>query len=212
MMRFYSLLAGLILTCGSQVQAIDMIYTMSGGTFSGSLNGVAFTSATYSITATADPANVQTGSYMGNYPIYTLLATPSITINGFAPATLTALDWKVMSADLNNMSTGVSLVAFGQLLANTPDFELQFQNGSGLYNKFSTPASYTQADFGVGYGGSNSLATSAGALLVTANSGTGTGVGVFTVVAVPEPSTYALTAIATGVMAYLARRRKAKLA
>jgi len=210
MMRFYCALAGLILTCGSQVQAIDMIYTMSGGTFSGSLNGVAFTSATYSITATADPANVQTGAF-GGQTLYGLLATPSITINGFAPATLTASDWKVMSVDLNNMSTGFSVVIFGQLLANTPDFELQFSNGSGLYNNFSTVASYTQADFGLG-SGSNSLATSAGALLVTANSGTGTGVGVFTVVAVPEPSTYALTAIATGVMAYLARRRKAKLA
>jgi hypothetical protein len=210
MMRFYCAFVGLILACGVQVQAIDMVYTMSGGTFSGSLNGVAFTSATYSITATADPANVQTGNYMGQ-PLYTLLATPSITINGFAPATLTATDWKVMSLDLNNMSSGVSLVIFGQLLANTPDFELQFSNGSGLYNNFSTPASYTQADFGVG-SGSNSLATSAGALLVTANSGTGSMVGVFTVVAVPEPSTYALTAIATGVMAYLTRRRKAKLA
>ena len=210
MMRFYCALVGLILACGAQVQAIDMIYTMSGGTFSGSLNGVAFTSATYSITATADPANVQTGSYFG-YPLYTLLATPSITINGFAPATLTASDWKVMSVDLNNSQSGVSAVIFGQLLASTPDFELVFPNGSGLYNNFSTPASYTQADFGVS-SGSNSLATSAGALLVTANSGTGTGVGVFTVVALPEPSTYALTAIATGVMAYLARRRKAKLA
>jgi hypothetical protein len=210
MMRFYCAFVGLILACGVQVQAIDMVYTMSGGTFSGSLNGVAFTSATYSITATADPANVQTGSYFG-YPLYTLLATPSITINGFAPATLTASDWKVMSVDLNNSQSGVSAVIFGQLLASTPDFELVFPNGSGLYNNFSTPASYTQADFGVG-SGSNSLATSAGALLVTANSGTGTGVGVFTVVAVPEPSTYALTAIATGVMAYLARRRKAKLA
>jgi hypothetical protein len=116
-----------------------------------------------------------------------------------------------MSLDLNNMSSGVSVVAFGQLLASTPDFELQFQNGSGLYNNFSTVASYNQADFAVG-SGSNSLATSAGALLVTANSGTGSMVGVFTVVAVPEPSTYALTAIATGVMAYLTRRRKAKLA
>ena len=210
MMRFYCAFVGLILACGVQVQAIDMVYTMSGGTFSGSLNGVSFTSATYSITATADPANVQTGNYMGQ-PLYTLLATPSITINGFAPATFTASDWKVMSVDLNNSQSGVSVVIFGQLLASTPDFELVFPNGSGLYNNFSTPASYTQADFGVG-SGSNSLATSAGALLVTANSGTGTGVGVFTVVAVPEPSTYALTAIATGVMAYLARRRKAKLA
>lgn len=211
MMRFYSLLAGLILTCGAQVQASNMIYTMSGGTFSGSLNGVSFTSATYSITATADPANVQTGTFMGQ-PLYSLLATPSITINGFAPATLTASDWKVMSLDLNNISAGESVVIFGQLLANTPDFELTFPNGSGLYNNFSTPATYnSQGDFAVG-SGSNSLATSAGALLVTANSGTGTGVGVFTVVAVPEPSTYALTAIATGVMTYLARRRKAKLA
>ena len=59
MMRFYCALVGVILTCGAQVQAGDMVYTMSGGTFSGSLNGVSFTSATYSITATADPANVQ---------------------------------------------------------------------------------------------------------------------------------------------------------
>jgi PEP-CTERM motif len=210
MMRFYSLLAGLILTCGAQVQASNMIYTMSGGTFSGSLNGVSFTSATYSITATADPANVQTGNYLG-YPLYTLLATPSITINGFAPATLTASDWKVMSLDLNNSQPGASVVSFSQYLANTPDFELFFLNGSGLYNNFSTSASYNQANFAVS-SGSNSLATSAGALLVTANTATGTGVGSFTVVAVPEPSTYALTAIATGVMAYLARRRKAKLA
>jgi len=211
MVRFYCALVGLILACGAQVQAGDMVYTMSGGTFSGSLNGVSFTSATYSITATADPANVQTGNYMGQ-PLYTLLATPSITINGFAPATFTASDWKVMSLDLNNISAGDSVVAFGQLLANTPDFELTFPNGSGLYNNFSTPATYNSyGDFAVG-SGSNSLATSAGALLVTAYSGTGSMVGVFTVVAVPEPSTYALTAIATGVMAYLTRRRKAKLA
>ncbi len=32
------------------------------------------------------------------------------------------------------------------------------------------------------------------------------------IVPVPEPSTYALAAIATGVMAYLARRRKARTA
>ncbi len=116
-----------------------------------------------------------------------------------------------MSFDFNNYISGLSVVAFSQYLANTPDFELAFPNGSGLYNNFSTPASYTQADFSTG-SGSSALATSAGALLVTANTATGTGLGVFTVVAVPEPSTYALTAIATGVMAYLARRRKAKLA
>ena len=34
----------------------------------------------------------------------------------------------------------------------------------------------------------------------------------FKTVSVPEPSTYALAAIATGVMAYLARRRKARTA
>jgi hypothetical protein len=34
----------------------------------------------------------------------------------------------------------------------------------------------------------------------------------FKPVTVPEPSTYALATIATGVMAYLARRRKARTA
>ena len=57
-----------------------------------------------------------------------------------------------------------------------------------------------------------SLGMTAGTYNWTWGSGANAGTAQLTISAVPEPSTYALAAIATGVMAYLASRRKARTA
>ncbi len=58
----------------------------------------------------------------------------------------------------------------------------------------------------------SSLGLTTGSYTWTWGSGANTGSAVLTIGAVPEPSTYALAAIATGVMAAIARRRKARTA
>ena len=67
---FKTLSVGLIalasmLAAASAADASTLTYTATGGIITGSLNGTPFTDATWSITGTADPTNVVTGTISG---------------------------------------------------------------------------------------------------------------------------------------------------
>lgn len=73
----------------------------------GSLNGVPFSNATYVITATGDSAAVQSGTWGGAVPIYTLPVSPTLALSSsgteFARVSLLPLSgkqWTVDSMDL----------------------------------------------------------------------------------------------------------------
>ena len=74
-LRNFCLVAIMAVCSCTGIQAADLIYSMTGGTLSGTLNGVPFANAGYSITATADPALIQSYTILGAVPADYLLAT-----------------------------------------------------------------------------------------------------------------------------------------
>ena len=101
-----------------------------------------------------------------------------------------------------------------------------FNLGTGAFTAITPSNDSTYDSMRLAYDGTTLFGLKAGGSLYTLNPTTGAYTGLGTVtglankgfyamsvpVAVPEPSTYALAAIATGVMAAIARRRKARRA
>jgi len=100
-------------------------------------------------------------------------------------------------ADINT-GTVAGIGTFGTTSLYLPQ---SYTSGSSISGT-STYSGKTLADLGMTVGTYN----------WTWGSGATAGSARLTISAVPEPSTYALATIATGVMAYLARRRKARTA
>jgi len=73
-------LATLILLCAAPLEAGPLQATVSGGLISGDLGGTAFTNASYTVTASYDPAVVQSGTLAG-FPATYVGVTPTITID-----------------------------------------------------------------------------------------------------------------------------------
>ncbi len=107
--------------------------------------------------------------------------------------------------------------AFGsgsQTLANINSGTVSGMISDGSNSKLFLPNSYVSGSSITGtstYTGKtlSDLGMTIGAYNWSWGSGTSAGTVALTISAVPEPSTYALAAIATGVMAAMARRRKA---
>jgi hypothetical protein len=79
-----------MLAAPSAANASNLTYTATGGLITGTLNGTPFTDATWSITGTADPTNVVSGTYYyGAIPGNFLAMTPMLTI-GTGSSTLQA--------------------------------------------------------------------------------------------------------------------------
>lgn len=79
-----------------RASAADLFYSLSGGTLTGTLNGVNFTNASYTISATGNPANVQIGSINGIETHYLALTT-TLAIEGFAPVTFSNPNFGIFS-------------------------------------------------------------------------------------------------------------------
>jgi len=225
---FKTLSLGLIafasmLAAPSAANASTLTYTVTGGLITGTLNGTPFTNATWSITGTADPANVISGTFsfgpksipnnfLAMAPLLTI-ATGSSTLQATLVTTgsageqmgLGSFDYGQVVAGLTS-DVFISRPANGQYINFAPTMGLQ---GPGIYTTLQSPFSGT----GVSAARNTNYSTDIGILAIT--SGTGQA-GTFTVSAaspspVPEidPATgsSALSLVA-GLLAMVEQRRR----
>ena len=176
-------------------------YTLSGGTIDGTLNGVSFSDANFTITADADPANFVPG-VAGPFPILSQPATSTMTIVGFAPFKLTTANFGPFLADFSAIAPGFAAGGFG--------FDLDTPNGGVFYAV--GPASSLSGNVTVTGGLDLSedviFTTDAGDLVVTNFDDFGaTYTGEFPPFPVPEPTSMAIFGLGSLGMAYRARRK-----
>ena len=185
----------LIIATGPMAGAADLIFTIQqvGNdvvmTGSGSVNTAGLTGS-----GTSNRA----GSVNPSFSFFTV-GTPTTVNQNF---------WRALTGNKPSIGTG----SFTLASSGTGDtFSLSNYNGGGIYlplNYISGAALSGQSTFA----GTtiSALGLTTGNYTWTWGSGANAGSAVMTISAVPEPSTYALGAIATGVMAAIARRRKAR--
>ena len=214
---FKTLSVGLIafasmLAAQSAADASTLTYTATGGIISGSLGGTPFTDATWSITGTADPTNVVTGTaFFGQVPFNFLAMTPVLTLttgSSTRQATIVTTGSAgqqvgVFSANYNALQPGFGVDFFGYLEGNGSATNALGVSGSGLYIDLQSP--FFGSGVQVAGAGFN---TNVGQFVrnnVTDQAST------FTVSAVPEPSTYAmaLAGLACGGYSLFHRRKQA---
>ncbi len=201
------LLTGLL---GSfSTQAALVTYTLSGINMNGSLDGVSFSNASWSITGEGDTANVQAISQGGISGLSNFLA-PTITIadasNDWSVQLLDTVDsaWGVASFDLNSIGQDVSYSNFA--LVNTSTFE-----GPGFISAV-VPANASDLVTPVLLNGfslqsTGTFATSGGDLVIDEDQGASP--STFQVVAsVPLPGTLALLALG---MIWIGRERRRRV-
>lgn len=201
-------------------EAALFTYTLDGGPqwlMSGSLNGVAFSNASFKITATADGATAVSSSIIDEdvtYPAYGLIVTPILTLSTsgsvFAEVTLqptsTGLPWIFASIDLNSVQAGLANNGFGILNRVDSGFGV---TGPGIFNNLQTPTSSegysgsaSTEGFGEAYRTSGGLLECSGPDVLFGRLEGGS----FSITAVPEPSSLAL--LGFGAAGLLVRRKR----
>ena len=128
--------------------------------------------------------NAVTGVAFQNGTLYSTQSNSNTSVYFFGSVNLN-------TGAFSNIST--TNLVYGDMLVASTGSTMYGLNGANLYTINPVTGGYTQAATVTGFGGSTYW---------TAMSAV--------VTPVPEPSTYALAAIATGLMAALARRRKAR--
>jgi hypothetical protein len=200
---FFSLL--ITFACG-QGQAATIIYSGIGDSISGSLGGVVFSNAAYTITLPSDTANIidiqalYPGYPIPVYNIEGVSGIGSIEIAGVGTATFTnALG--LIAAD-QRIFGGTTQIAFR--LDNGAVGSLPFISGDFDVWDLTDPYSRT-APVDPTMPLNVDMGTSMGALRITGISGNIT----FTTSAIPEPSRALLSMAGLGILAMRRRRRGA---
>jgi hypothetical protein len=177
-------------------------YTLSGGKISGTLDGVSFSNANFTITADADPDNFVPGALVGIFPMLSQPATSTMTIDGFATFQITSPNFGVFLSDFSFAEPGAALGGFG--------FDLDTLNAGA----FAATGVVPSLSGNVTITGELSLSedvpftTDAGVLVVTDFSDFGaTFTGEFSSSAIPEPTSMAIFGLGSLGMAYRARRK-----
>ena len=144
---FQTLSVGLIalasmLAAPSAADASTLTYTATGGIITGTLGGTPFTDATWSITGTADPTNVVSGTLSGVIPFKFLAMTPLLTIT-IGSSTLQATmvtdgsigqQVGVFSIDRSFETPGYGVDSFGYLAGDGSSGSAHLSvAGAGLY-------------------------------------------------------------------------------
>lgn len=215
-----------------------MTYTLDGGnsTMDGSVGSLSFTDAIWSLTATADPSQVETGSvvgYMGgdpfSLPLYFLPAAATLSIsdsvNGVTSMSLndfTDYNWGVVTIDYNYIAAGMALAGIGffdtrqqsSFLSEGVFYLLTspFSGDTGLYSNLGTAGSWNGGQ--TGYGGLydegfQNLETSIGTLTITSFQEGTSPTGKFEIAgaSVPDPgSTAALLGVGVAALAFARSR------
>jgi hypothetical protein len=192
-------LLGLALLGGPPVEASPLLTTVSGGLISGAWGGTAFTNATFTVTASYDPALVQPGTLAG-FPATFVGVTPTIAIDtgsGLLSGTLepfAGFTWHLFSLAVTANDSRSGFAPIDPSLNVTNAFDIA---AAWPQNTLLEPVAFG------GDSAANAPATwqtSLGTLEIT-NSTDAAG----TFVIVPEPSTMAVLGIA--LIALAARRR-----
>jgi hypothetical protein len=183
-------LATLTLLCAAPVEAGLLQATVSGGLISGDLGGTPFTDAPYTVTASYDPALVQSGTLAG-FPAAFVTVAPTITIDTGSGLLSGALQpfagftWHLFSLAVtaNDSRSGFAPVDPSLNVTNAFDIDaalpqstLLAQLALGGDSVANDPATWQ---------------TSTGALNITASTD---GVGTFAIV--PEPAGSAVVGLA----------------
>jgi len=180
-------------------------YTLSGGTIDGTLDGVSFSGANFTITADADPANFVLGFLPGPVPIPILSqpATSTMTIVGFATFKITTANFGPFLADFSAFAgPGFAFGGFG--------FDIDTPNGGGFAASGLVPSLSGNVTVTGGLTLSEDVifTTDAGDLVVTSFDNNGAMyTGEFPSSAVPEPTSMAIFGLGSLGMAYRARRK-----
>jgi hypothetical protein len=176
-LSFKTLSVGLIafasmLAAPLAADASTLTYTATGGIITGTLGGTPFTDATWSITGTANPANVVSGTISDvgpggpfSSPFNFLAMTPLLTIttgSSTLQATIvttgsTGQQVGVFSADLGALFSGFAGDSFGYLEGDGSVVNGSFGlNGLGLYTDLQSPffgsGSQSTSDFNTNVG------------------------------------------------------------
>ena len=183
-----------------RTEAGVVTYTLTGGTIDGTLNGVAFTGANFTITAQADPTAFVIGQ-VGDAPLYTQVATSTMTIDGFGAVDLTDANFGLIAVNFDSVVPGFYFGGFGcqRDANNLSGFAAMgpLLNGNNIQGSLSLSA-YT------------SYGTTGGVLYISNSSDNG---AVFNgPVPVPEPGTLVmggLLAVGGGLVSFRKLRRKA---
>jgi hypothetical protein len=176
-------------------------YTLSGGTINGTLNGVSFSGANFTITADADPANFVPGVIAGS-PGLSQTAVSTMTIVGFATFKITNANFGPFLIDLSANIPGFAFGGFG-FDVDTPNGEAfaAFGSASSLSGNVTVTGALNLSDNFI-------FTTDAGNLVVTSFVDSGaTFTGEFPSSAVPEPTSMAIFGLGSLGMAYRARRK-----
>ena len=214
----------MLLALAAPLPAADMLYVtltdntiVSYDTSSGNAATIAASVATFASTNLNTPRGLAFDTsgnlYAANYSNSTISKFDS---SGVYQSNITS--------NLNS-PTGLAIDSSGNLYAaNIGNSTISKFNSSGAYvSSGSIPSTNLTGPFGLAIDSSGNLYAanygnstiskfdSSGSFLTSWSTGSAKpSFLAFKPVSVPEPSTYALAAIATGVMAYLARRRKAR--
>ena len=154
-LSFKTLSVGLIafasmLAAPSAADASTLTYTATGGIITGTLGGTPFTDATWSITGTADPANVISGTSAspgGTIPFNFLAMTPLLTITTGSSTLQATMVTEVIgqqvgvfSIDSSAISSGFAYDAFAYLDEDgSTASNFLGVAGFGLYTNLQSP-------------------------------------------------------------------------
>jgi hypothetical protein len=175
-------------------------YTLSGGKIDGTLNGVSFSGANFTITADADPDNFVPGAIIGIFPMLSQPATSTMTIDGFATFQITSPNFGVFLCDFF-VEPGAALGGFGLDLDSDIAAFAAFGFVPSLSGNVTIIGELTLSE-------DVPFTTDAGVLVVTDFSDFGaTFTGEFSSSAIPEPTSMAIFGLGSLGMAYRARRK-----
>lgn len=196
-------------------------YTLAGGNIGGTLNGVAFSNASWSITMTADATAVTSPSTSWS-PLNMVAVNPLLTLTtGLQTQTMSLLNsdsfyWALVSRDYSGFFGGNPFGMTGLAWFEVGDSEFGGERAiyvDGTANFISlTEELELSSPSGFDTSALYAISTDLGDLFVTSNSGENGSFSAAEVVAVPEPSTYALLvgAAALGVGAWRRRRQSVR--
>ena len=200
----FRLLSCFLLSCVlmvSSAHAAVVTYTLSGGTISGTLGGVSFTGASYTITADADPSNFVPGTVF-TLPVLSQSAVSTMTIDGFAPFQITTANFGIFLADASSLyGPGMGYGGFGY----SPD--ANNLKGIGTLGPLPSLSGNVTVIGDLDASQEEIFMTTAGDLVFTGFSGIATFSGEFPSSAVPEPTSMAIFGLGALGMAYRARRK-----
>lgn len=149
MTSFHHLFIAAALALAGTSHAATVSYTLTGGAFSGSLAGTPFTAQSFTITATADTVDIQSGNFtvFGNSGRINLV-TPTVTIDsslGPITATLTSSPGNnLAAAELDTSPGSTSALGFAYFTDFNSDLPgIGISASTATPNGLDTDAVYT---------------------------------------------------------------------